>query len=347
MSSSTLLVTKSLKAMSQSLMIPPLCFGLQRETNKHRIEKPFNFAYNHILTAKSNFSDNDLWTTSEFQAVAINAGLANNAATNGDRDIENEDPGYKEPPFDEDTADRTGTYRGYRVSVSLHQTARQTRRKTHARDTSPSPRSAVQPESHTLVLTTPPSALIEPDTPPSNKTIPIRAGIDQSRIADFAVAYLKNKLEFSNIFGIQVPLFEVVYVPIIIEAKRPPSRSDVFASQPKRQLEEYASTFMEFAKADIATKQSIFFSAYPSCSYVGIAFAGPWWVFTICTPGATLDTLRWSKAFAYYTQQHDDALDVIFKAAQNRPENPQEDVALAQLLEHYEETAEKTLSFVT
>ncbi|KAG8739396.1 hypothetical protein FRC10_005662 [Ceratobasidium sp. 414] len=327
-------------------MIPPLCFGLQRETNRHRIEKPFNFAYNHILTAKSNFSNNDLWTTSEFQAVGINAGLTNTSTVNTGEDIDDEDPGYKQPAYDEDAADHTGTYKAYRVSVSLQQTARQTRRGTRARDTSPSPRSAMQPESQPLVPTTPPSAHTEPDTPPSNKTIPIRAGIDQSRIADFAVAYLKNKLEFSKIFGIRVPLFEVVYVPIIVEAKRPPSRSEVFAPRPKRLLEEYAGTFMEFGKADIATKQSIFFSAYPSRSYVGIAFAGPWWVFTICTPGATLDTLRWSKAFAYYTQQHDDALDVIFKAAQNHPENPQEDVALVQLLERYEEFAEKTLSFV-
>ncbi|KAG9102385.1 hypothetical protein FS749_004171 [Ceratobasidium sp. UAMH 11750] len=326
-------------------MIPPLCFGLQHETNRHRIEKPFNFAYNHILTAKSNFSDNDLWTTSEFQAVGINAALAINTTVNRDENIDNEGLGYKEPPFNEDVADRSGSYKGYRVSVSLQPATRQSRRQPRARNASPSPRPATQLEPRPLVPATPPRVHTEPDTPPSNRTIPIRTGIDQSRIADFAVAYLKNKSQSCEIFGVKVPLFEVVYVPIIVEAKRPPSRSELFTPESKRLLEDYAATYMEFGKADIATKQSIFFSAYPSRSYVGIAFAGPWWVFTICTPDATVDTLRWSKAFAYHTQLHDDALNVIFKAAQNYPENPQEDVALVRLLERYEEIPEKTLSF--
>ncbi|KAG9090673.1 hypothetical protein FRC06_000936 [Ceratobasidium sp. 370] len=326
-------------------MIPPLGFGLLHETNVHRIEKPFNFAYNHILTAKSNFSHNDLWTTSEFQAVGIDAGLANNAGDNSDWDFD-EDLGYKETSFDEDVADKTGTYKAPRSLVPLRQTARESRRKPHARDISPSPRSATQLTSRSLAPATPPGAGPDPDTPPTNKTIPIRPGIDQSRIADFAVAFLKNKPEFSEIFGIQVPRFEVVYVPIVVEAKRPPSRLEVFAPRPKR-LEEYARAFMEIGKGDIATKRSIFFSAYPSSSYVGIAFTGPWWVFTICTPAATLGRLRWSKAFGYYTQRHDDALDIIFKAAQKHPENPQEDAALVQLLERYEETAQDTLSFVT
>ncbi|KAG8688846.1 hypothetical protein FRC08_011236 [Ceratobasidium sp. 394] len=321
-------------------MLPPLAFGLQHKTNRHRIEKAFNFAYNHILTEKSNHSDNDLWTTSEFQVVEINGAAAGNTTTDPTQD-DDDDLDFNEVSIDkdEDEDDRSGTYQApkmvYRLSVISLPPLRQ---RPTRRNTSPSPLPATPPEPLTMAPSTPPNAGTQPDMPSTDHTIPIRQGIDQSRIADFAVGFLKTKPESSDIFGISVPLFEPVHVPIIVEGKRPPPRiSKSPRVEPTKGWKNRFLTYMDLGKRDISDKRKVFFSVYPSRSYVGITFSGPWWIFTICIPEVKADTLRWSKAFAYHTPEHDKALNIIFKAAQSHPEDPQADQKLVELLSNYED----------
>ncbi|KAG9089016.1 hypothetical protein FRC06_001738 [Ceratobasidium sp. 370] len=182
--------------------------------------------------------------------------------------------------------------------------------------------------------------------PLTDRTIPIRQGIDRSRIADFAVAYLETKPGSRSIFGISVPLFQLVRIPIIVEVKRPPPRTDVSSGVESEFLRDRIFGHMELGKRDIVEKMQVFFSAYPSTSYVGMVFTGPWWIFTLCTPGATEATLRWSKAFAYDNPKHDDALNIIFNAAQNHPDNPQADGNLVRLLGQCEEPDVTMLTFV-
>ncbi|KAG9083199.1 hypothetical protein FRC06_004658 [Ceratobasidium sp. 370] len=198
-----------------------------------------------------------------------------------------------------------------------------------------------------MAPSTPPNAPVQTDVPSTNRTLPIRKGVDRSCIADFAVAYLKTKPESCKIFGINVPLFQLVHIPIIVEGKRPPSRDNISSGVESETLKDQVLGYMNWGKQDILDKMPVFFSAYPSSSYVGIAFTGPWWAFTICTPGATESTLRWSKVFAYDNPKHDDALNVIFNAAQNRPDDPQADEDLVKLLDQYEEPDTTILNFVT
>ncbi|KAG8697794.1 hypothetical protein FRC08_006323 [Ceratobasidium sp. 394] len=319
-------------------MEPPLAFGLRHETNRHRIEKAFNFAYTHILTKKSNNSSNDLWTASEFQVVERNGAVASNTANDAAQASTGDDElVFNEPSFDEDKEDDGGPYKPsyskYTISLSSLPSLG---RRSSRRDTSPSPHSATQPRPLTMTPSTPPNAGTQADMPSTNRTIPIRQGIDRSRIADFAVAYLKTRPEFSSIFGIRTPLFQPVYVPIVVEGKRPPPRTQDPSKLQGRWMRQLL-LYMNLGKRDIIEKMTAFFSVYPSRSYVGIAFTGPWWIFTLCTPGAKENTLRWSKAFAYHTPEHDNALNIIFEAAQNHPADPRADEKLMELLDNYED----------
>ncbi|KAG8738148.1 hypothetical protein FRC10_007241 [Ceratobasidium sp. 414] len=332
-------------------MLPPLAFGLLHETNRHRIEKAFNFAYNHILTERSNHSKNNLWTTSEFQVVQRN-GVATNSATTDEAQSTNDDVfDFDELSANEDKEDKSGTYRGSRLTYSLpvvplSSLHRRSQTSTQ-RDTSPSPRSENPPDLPTATPSTPPNARTQPDMPSTDRTIPIRQGIDRSRIADFAVAYLETKPGSRSIFGMSVPLFQLVRIPIIVEGKRPPPRTDMSSGVEPELLRDQIFGYMDLGKRDIIEKMPAFFSAYPSTSYVGIVFAGPWWTFTICTPGATETTLRWSKVFAYDSPKHEDALNIIFHAAQNHPDNPQADGSLVGLLEQYADPDVAALTLVT
>ncbi|KAG8738144.1 hypothetical protein FRC10_007237 [Ceratobasidium sp. 414] len=320
-------------------MLPPLAFRFQHETNRHRIEKAFNFAYNHILTEKSNHSDNNLWTTSEFQVVEINGVVANNATADSAQDSGDDDLAFDELSFNEDKQDKTDTYKPSNTVYSLPVVSLPSLRKRSARrNTSPSPRPADPTELLTMGPSTPPNTGAQADMPSTDRTIPIRQGIDQSRIADFAVAYLKTKPESSTIFGISVPLFQPVHIPIIVEGKRPPPRTNNPSGvEPGTGWKSRLLAYMHLGKRDIIDKRSVFFSAYLSRSYVGIAFSGPWWIFTICIAGAKENTLRWSKAFAYHTPKHDKALNIIFEAAQNHPADPQADRKLVGLLDDYQD----------
>jgi hypothetical protein len=142
--------------------------------------------------------------------------------------------------------------------------------------------------------------------------------------------------ESRMIYGFQVQEFKVVNVPFVVEGKRPPSRSNILFEQ--KPLEALVDQFMGQGKTDIGDKMPYFFSAHPSDSYIGIAYSGPWWAFTICTPGATTGNLRWSKAFVYHSHQSELAMSTLFNAAQNFPQSPQKDLELLALLTEFEET---------
>jgi hypothetical protein len=298
--------------------------------------------YNHILTQKNNCAlNNDLWTSPEFQVVTsdqIHEFAADDEAgsASDEEDVE----------FDVVKHDISGKYRAPSLKAfSLPPPRTRLRdRQFKQRDTSPSPAPATtaQPLS-SLLVETPQAARGKAEEPSSNETVAILPGPDRTRIADFAVAYLVPGLKSRLIYGIQVIELEIVNVPIIIEGKRPPSRSN--SSVGKGSLENRVAEFMSQGKADIARKMPFFFNAHPSDSYVGIAFAGPWWSFTICTPDAIKNDLRWSKAFYYYSHHNKSALSTIFDAAQNFPADPQKDPKLCALLNDFEEEG-KSLTFV-
>ncbi|QRV77204.1 hypothetical protein RhiJN_05219 [Ceratobasidium sp. AG-Ba] len=166
-------------------------------------------------------------------------------------------------------------------------------------------------------------------TPGTKETIRFRQGIDRARIADFAVGYFKIKEGSQNIYGIPVPLLEPAYIPIIVEGKRPPSRR----TAPIQALEEHILNQLAIAKLDITRKSSVFFSTSPNLSYIGIAFAGCWWCFTICVRGVDMKVVAWSKVFTYLNPpEHEAALDIIIHAAQNYPDNPEGDQRLLEFL---------------
>ncbi|KAG8736252.1 hypothetical protein FRC10_009544 [Ceratobasidium sp. 414] len=320
-------------------------------------------AYLELLIQRSNRSLGNLWTTSELQAVQLDGEVLANAATSGG------EPHDDIPPADdektgEETDDEDDVFcpprsvrNNHSGSVQVPARSMRSRRPNlfgpllltipvAASSTAPAtPSTPTIPSALTTSLapTTPPNSCTTPEIPLTDRTIPIRQGIDRTRIADFAVAYLKAKPEgIRMIFDIEVPLLDVFHIPIIVEGKRPPSR-EVYISKPEV-WPDFIRRNLDEAKDDIYIKQSVFFGAYPSRSYIGIAFSGPWWAFTICTRESP-QALRWSKAFAYHTQAHQDAFDVIFRTAQDHPGNPQEDRQLIELLNQYEET-EDTLTFV-
>jgi hypothetical protein len=312
-------------------------------------------AYTHILTQKSNSAPNsNLWTSSEYQVVT--ADQADVMPVDEAADDESDDDEFD---MEKGLKRAGGTYRrsNYKAPIAslrpppppqlrerrpTQQYQRQ--RQPERRNTSPSPSPAVPLRPFpSLVPNTPQNPRARPEEPSSNATVSIPPGPDRTRISDFAVAYLVSGQKSRMIYGFRVPRFRIVNVPIVVEAKRPPSRSSPLYGQGA--FERRVAHFMDEGKADIGKKMSYLFEAHPSDSYIGIAFTGSWWAFTICTPNAMRENLRWSKAFFYHSYQHECAMRTIFDAAENCPKNPQEHPELVELLNRFEETGD-SLTFV-
>ncbi|QRV92031.1 hypothetical protein RhiJN_20049 [Ceratobasidium sp. AG-Ba] len=281
-------------------MDPPLCFPLRYSTNPHQTERAFYFAYAHILASKTNEAGSDLYTASECRA-----GGETKLVDTDESDQDSEDDDVENSSFDvekdDDGRDAYLPPKSISNKVQLFQTLRRPLTRTAG-----SLNARLPTGSATTLPVTPVAHPVDPVPARSSKTpaemdhtVSLPNG-GRSRIADFAVGYFKIDKTASgscNLYDIQVPFLSAVQVTIIIEGKRPPSRKNPQSkSLPERVMESFSH-----AKADIAKKAQVFFDAFPSNSFVGIAFSGPWWIFTICIPGASLKNLRWSKAFAYHT----------------------------------------------
>ncbi|KAH7332686.1 hypothetical protein B0J17DRAFT_722203 [Rhizoctonia solani] len=69
----------------------------------------------------------------------------------------------------------------------------------------------------------------------------------------------------------------VDFVVVYLEGKRLPSHEASGA-----EFERELNGLLQLGRKDIDTKRPFFFEVYPCISFVGIAFAGPYWQFSIC-----------------------------------------------------------------
>ncbi|KAF8749713.1 hypothetical protein RHS01_09919 [Rhizoctonia solani] len=286
---------------------PALMSAISPSTNLHRLERPFYLFWNDEFTSRSNARKNHLWTSPEFPLVApITPGNSFDSSYYGeesDGELETSDSDVSKDPLDV-----IGTSED--IGLSLEREFPNTSEiisSTPARNNAPPPQKRQRIQDYIVVSSSP-----EISDDSERRVGP--AGT-RTRIVDFAICFLKNDpgSQRSNHYHYSIHKFLQTQVTIVVEGKRVPplahtENQQLFILGLRKNL--------NLARKDIADKKALVFTIYTCASFIAIAFAGPYWSFTVCE--LNNPHLKWSRPIAAGTKIHDAVLDTNISSCRKK-----------------------------
>ncbi|KAG8729390.1 hypothetical protein FRC11_008863 [Ceratobasidium sp. 423] len=328
-----------------------LAFAQIKSTNPEHWERPWYMPWIHTLLTRSNAVDTSyLWTSAEFP-VGVGRGTSKDIFTRAKAEANLQDP------VTSDDSDTPFDSMFYVPPSSLVQTPMKHAKKRKHDASHQSPQTAppktplgkykfIPPVSFPTTQGDSPishpeaSHSVKQQGNSSTEVTPARSQRDdtfsgdehwqkiyRTRIVDFAVVYLlRDQKELVKIDRDELHGFRQIKVPIVVEGKRSPA-----LEAPGAEFERELLALLVLAQVDIDRKRLFFFEAYPCISFIGIAFAGSYWTFTICESNS-LEWLSWSKPISMESDAHAFVLDVIFTASEDLPENPGGHTELQEIL---------------